>query len=149
MFGIVLTLELSACVSSPFLSFPDRRPEPSEVDRAILSLKTQKRKLGEYQRQVQGKVVAATEHAHKCVQEKNRSKAIFHLKQKKVLEVRLGEIEQYLINVEETVSNSEGRGPLAGLRRDSHLASIPFISSYSPTFLCCVVLCCVVLFLVV
>jgi len=83
----------------------EKRPEPSEVDRAILSLKTQKRKLGEYQRQVQGKVVAATEHAHKCVQEKNRSKAIFHLKQKKVLEVRLGEIEQYLINVEETLCN--------------------------------------------
>lgn len=82
----------------------NRRQEPSEVDKAVLSLKTQRRKLGEYQRQVQNKVVNAHQQAQACIRQKNKTKAVFNLKQKKIFEIRLGEIEQYLINVEETVS---------------------------------------------
>jgi len=92
------------CVGAIWLE-NHRKPEPSDVDRAILSLKTQRRKLGEYQRQVQNKIVAAHAKAQACIKEKNKTRAMFNLKQKKIFEVRLGEIEQYLVNVEETLVN--------------------------------------------
>ena len=92
-------------------SISNRRREPSEVDKAVLSLKTQRRKLGEYQRQVQNKVVNAHQQAQACIRQKNKAKAVFNLKQKKIFEIRLGEIEQYLINVEETVSQKPWFSP--------------------------------------
>eukprot|EP00213_Chloropicon_mariensis_P002849 CAMPEP_0197476498 /NCGR_PEP_ID=MMETSP1309-20131121/7755_1 /TAXON_ID=464262 /ORGANISM="Genus nov. species nov., Strain RCC998" /LENGTH=214 /DNA_ID=CAMNT_0043016759 /DNA_START=274 /DNA_END=921 /DNA_ORIENTATION=+ len=92
-------------MGSAFSKKKTKRREPSEVDKAVLSLKTQRRKLGEYQRQVQNKVVNAHQQAQACIRQKNKAKAVFNLKQKKIFEIRLGEIEQYLINVEETLCN--------------------------------------------
>jgi len=76
----------------------------TETDKAILSLKTQRRKLNEYQRQLQEKIVSAVEKAQACVAKKDKRTALHNLKQKRIFEVRLGEIEKYLMNVEEMVS---------------------------------------------
>ena len=91
-------------MGSAFSKKKASKPQPSEVDKAILSLKTQRRKLGEYQRQVQEKIVDAQAQAQKCIRDKNKARALHNLKQKKIFQVRLQEIEQYLVNVEETVS---------------------------------------------
>ncbi len=88
-----------------------RKPQPSEVDKAVLSLKTQRRKLGEYQRQLQEKVSRAKENAQRCLQQKNKQRALFNLKQKKLFDVRLVEIDQYLVNIEESVSHSPAQEP--------------------------------------
>jgi len=39
------------------------KAKPSEVDKAVLSLKTQRRKLAEYQKQVTSKIAEALEQA--------------------------------------------------------------------------------------
>ena len=75
----------------------------TETDKAILALKTQRRKLGEYQRQIQEKVVSAVEKAQKCIVQKDKRSALFALKQKKLFEIRLGEVDTQLITVEELV----------------------------------------------
>ncbi|QDZ23197.1 putative vacuolar protein sorting-associated protein [Chloropicon primus] len=92
-------------MGSAFSKKKSTKAQPSEVDKAILSLKTQKRKLTEYQKQVTVKIAAAQEQAQRCVREKNKTRAMFNLKQKKIFQVRLQEIDQYLMNVEETLCN--------------------------------------------
>ena len=59
-----------------------------------MSLKTQRRKLGEYQKQVQNKIVAAHAKAQACIKEKNKTRAMFNLKQKKISKSKK-QVKQY------------------------------------------------------
>ena len=79
------------------------KAKPSEVDKAVLSLKTQRRKLAVYQKQVTSKIAEALEQAQVHVRQGNKQRATLALKQKRILQTRLGEIDGYLVNVEETV----------------------------------------------
>ena len=89
-----------------------RKPAPPKVevtdaDRAVLSLKTQKRKLGATQRQISERIVRAAEEARERVARGDKSGALLRLKQRKVLEVRLRETENYIIRLEEMLMNIE------------------------------------------
>ncbi|WZN65976.1 vacuolar protein sorting-associated protein [Chloropicon roscoffensis] len=92
-------------MGSAFSKKSSTKAKPSEVDKAVLSLKTQRRKLAEYQKQVTSKIAEALEQAQVHVRQGNKQRATLALKQKRILQTRLGEIDGYLVNVEETLCN--------------------------------------------
>lgn len=84
-----------------------KKPKITEVDRAILSLKTQRRKLGQYQQQLEAVIEAEKQAARHLIREKRKDRALLALKKKKVQEELLQKVDAWLINVEQQLADIE------------------------------------------
>ncbi|KAF3501263.1 hypothetical protein F2Q69_00045184 [Brassica cretica] len=78
-----------------------KKPKITEVDRAILSLKTQRRKLGQYQQQLEKVIEAEKQAARDLIREKRKDRALLALKKKRTQEDLLKQVDQWVINVEQ------------------------------------------------
>ncbi|GFY91344.1 vacuolar protein sorting-associated protein 20.2 [Actinidia rufa] len=84
-----------------------KKPKVTEVDKAILSLKTQRRKLADYQRQLDTVIEAEKQAARDLLREKKKDRALLALKKKKMQEELLKQVDAYLINVEQQLADIE------------------------------------------
>nr|POF04833.1 vacuolar protein sorting-associated protein 20 like 2 [Quercus suber] len=84
-----------------------KKPKITEVDRAILSLKTQRRKLADYQRQLDAVIEAEKQAAKDLIREKRKDRALLALKKKKTQEELLKQVDAWLINVEQQLADIE------------------------------------------
>ncbi|GFY87455.1 vacuolar protein sorting-associated protein 20.2 [Actinidia rufa] len=84
-----------------------KKPKVTIVDKAILSLKTQRRKLADYQRQLDAVIEAEKQAARDLLREKKKDRALLALKKKKMQEELLKQVDAYLINVEQQLADIE------------------------------------------
>ncbi|CAI9770936.1 unnamed protein product [Fraxinus pennsylvanica] len=84
-----------------------KKPKITEVDKAILSLKTQRRKLAQHQQQLEAVIEAEIQAAKDLVREKKKDRALLALKKKKVQEDLLKQVDAWLINVEQQLADVE------------------------------------------
>ncbi|GFR52212.1 hypothetical protein Agub_g14752 [Astrephomene gubernaculifera] len=96
-----------------FSSKPTRKakkPVVTEVDRAILSLKTQRKKLEDQEKlptQINVRLERHAEVARQLAGEGRRDRALLALRKKKLSEKQLAQLHGLIINVEEMLSNIE------------------------------------------
>ncbi|XP_050385124.1 vacuolar protein sorting-associated protein 20 homolog 2 [Argentina anserina] len=84
-----------------------KKPKITEVDRAILSLKTQRRKLAQYQQQLEAVVEAEKQAARDLIRDKKKERALLALKKKKAQEELLKQVDTWVINVEQQLQDIE------------------------------------------
>ncbi|EOA12597.1 hypothetical protein CARUB_v10027101mg [Capsella rubella] len=84
-----------------------KKPQITEVDRAILSLKTQRRKLGQYQQKLEKVIEAEKEAARDLIREKRKDRALLALRKKRTQEELLKQVDQWVINVEQQLADIE------------------------------------------
>ncbi|KAJ4965473.1 hypothetical protein NE237_017322 [Protea cynaroides] len=84
-----------------------KKPKITDVDRAILSLKTQRRKLAQYQQQLDTVIEAEKQAARDLIREKKKDRALLALKKKKAQEELLKQVDNWLINVEQQLADIE------------------------------------------
>nr|CAN81116.1 hypothetical protein VITISV_001607 [Vitis vinifera] len=84
-----------------------KKPKITDVDRAILSLKTQRRKLGQCQQQLDAVIEAEKQAARDLIREKKKDRALLALKKKKAQEELLKQVDAWVINVEQQLADIE------------------------------------------
>ncbi|XP_010444310.1 PREDICTED: vacuolar protein sorting-associated protein 20 homolog 1 [Camelina sativa] len=84
-----------------------KKPQITEVDRAILSLKTQRRKLAQYQQKLEKVIEAEKEAARDLIREKRKDRALLALRKKRTQEDLLKQVDQWVINVEQQLADIE------------------------------------------
>ncbi|PIN07000.1 putative protein predicted to be involved in protein sorting [Handroanthus impetiginosus] len=84
-----------------------KKPKVTEVEKAILSLKTQRRKLAQYQQQLEKVIEAEKQAAKDLLRDKKKDRALLALKKKKVQEDLLKQVDGWLINVEQQLADVE------------------------------------------
>ncbi|KAJ3696963.1 hypothetical protein LUZ61_000668 [Rhynchospora tenuis] len=84
-----------------------KKPKVTEVDRAILTLKTQRRKLGQYQQQLEAVIEAEVKAAKELIAQKRKDRALIALKKKKTQEELLKTVDGWLMNVEQQLADIE------------------------------------------
>ncbi|PKA53991.1 Vacuolar protein sorting-associated protein 20 like 2 [Apostasia shenzhenica] len=84
-----------------------KKPKITEVDRAILSLKTTRRKLAQYQQQLDIVIEAEKQAARDLIRQKKKDRALLALKKKKAQEELLKQVDTWLINVEQQLADIE------------------------------------------
>ncbi|KAF4365491.1 hypothetical protein G4B88_025670 [Cannabis sativa] len=84
-----------------------KKPKITDVDRAILSLKTQRRKLAQYQQQLDAIIEAEKQAARDLIRENKKDRALLALKKKKAQEELLKKVDVWVINVEQQLADIE------------------------------------------
>ncbi|KAJ4715228.1 vacuolar protein sorting-associated protein 20.2 [Melia azedarach] len=84
-----------------------KKPKITDVDRAILTLKTQRRKLAQYQQQLDTVIEAEKQAARDLVRQSRKDRALLALKKKKAQEEILKQVDGWLINVEQQLADIE------------------------------------------
>ncbi|KDO39501.1 hypothetical protein CISIN_1g027325mg [Citrus sinensis] len=84
-----------------------KKPKITDVDRAILSLKTQRRKLAQYQQQLDVVIEAEKQAARDLIRQKRKDRALLALKKKRAQEELLKQVDGWLINVEQQLADIE------------------------------------------
>ncbi|KAJ1279808.1 hypothetical protein BS78_04G184100 [Paspalum vaginatum] len=84
-----------------------KKPKITDVDRAILALKTQRRKLAQFQQQLEKVIEAEKDAARQLVQQKKRDRALIALKKKKAQEELLKQVDTWQMNVEQQLADIE------------------------------------------
>ncbi|XP_048228199.1 vacuolar protein sorting-associated protein 20 homolog 2 [Ricinus communis] len=84
-----------------------KKPKITDVDRAILSLKTQRRKLAQYQQKLEEVIEAEKQAARELILQKRKDRALLALKKKKTQEELLKQVDTWLINVEQQLADIE------------------------------------------
>jgi len=77
----------------------------TDVDRAVLDLKVQKRKLGESRKRMEASADKLSEKAKMFVLEKKKDKAIQALRHKKLLEQAASRVDAQIFNIEQTLGS--------------------------------------------
>eukprot|EP01025_Chloroclados_australasicus_P041318 TRINITY_DN43724_c0_g1_i1.p1 TRINITY_DN43724_c0_g1~~TRINITY_DN43724_c0_g1_i1.p1 ORF type:complete len:225 (-),score=42.72 TRINITY_DN43724_c0_g1_i1:410-1084(-) len=85
----------------------NKKPKITETDKAILSLKTQKRKLSDQRKHIVTVIDRELQIAKELVAAKKKERAVLALKKKKLNEQQLQKLDDWLINVETLLVNIE------------------------------------------
>ena len=99
-----------SCSTSPQTA-PSSSPAPpsqhavNDVDRALLSLKTTKRKLHEQAKRVEALVNREKALARSFVAEGNKQKALLALRKRKMHQTQLAQLDDWAMNVEQVLSS--------------------------------------------
>ncbi|KAK9792993.1 hypothetical protein WJX73_001891 [Symbiochloris irregularis] len=81
--------------------------EVTDVDKAVLGLKTQRRKLGAERKRVEAQIMREVQLAKEFIAAKRRERALLHMRKKKLHEQNADKIDAYLLNVEQVLANIE------------------------------------------
>ena len=88
------------------MSFIPCRVEITDVDRAVLSLKTQRRRLEDHRTRVMSQITREKVIARELVAAGHKDRAVLALKKKRLQETTLVKLDAFLLNVESMVSNN-------------------------------------------
>jgi charged multivesicular body protein 6 len=77
----------------------------TEVDKALLALRTQRRKLTAERKRVEGVIAREVAIARELIPQQKRDRALLALKKKKLQEGQLANLDSWLLNVEEVLGN--------------------------------------------
>ncbi|KAK9812682.1 hypothetical protein WJX72_001804 [[Myrmecia] bisecta] len=79
----------------------------TDSDRAVLTLKTQRRKLTVERKRIEGVIEREVKVAKELIAQKKRERALLALKKKKLQEAQLDKLDAWLLNVEQMLANVE------------------------------------------
>lgn len=103
LLGTDTLLPLLPCGSAGL--FPWRAERITEADRAVLSLKTQRRKLGAYQQQLEASLRRDTAAAKQLLAAGLRDRALLALRKRASTQAVLSRVDGWVLQVEETLAS--------------------------------------------